>query len=612
MKRPYIAIFALPLLLVVSLSYAAWHLWQDRVREQWRLDQIDTVNRGAVLMSRELGHIQQTLSYMDEVLRQFYRPDQFDDLARWQTDVANYFIRSAGLSDYMSQIRWLTPDGIEAVRVNILGQQTEVVKGTDLQDKSNRYYFIEGMKSAAQTVSFSPIDLNVERGAIVKPYEITVRASIKLLSPEGKDLGLLVVNYNLNYLFARLRSMQTAANTFEMIDQEGDWLISQTPEQEWRHLYGDILSSFQNQLPNTWAEVKNSRNLQALMLADGRPMTVLPSYVDEQQTGMPNYFFLSQVRSDIWKSTNQLALFFTVFISAIVYSFLVSILMLWWRNTEQRRVYIHALQQEKIRLELAQTQLQESNRDLVTLQSELVEKGKLSSLGLLVAGVGHELNTPLGGLRLSLSSLEHLSKRLIPTLSEQDQTLFQSSLNLANQNLSRAVQTVAQFKRITENQMNPDKDSFLVQTMFDDTLAPLKAILKKHPHIQIMCQGEPEAKMHTAQGVLSQILQNLVMNALDHAFDEDSAGIITLTAKQEEEYVIEVSDNGRGIDNKIIDQIWEPFVTTQRGVKQHSGLGLFMVHQWVTKLLKGRITVYSEPGQTRFTLYLPIPDSNEH
>ena len=612
MKRPYIAIFALPLLLVVSLSYAAWHLWQDRVREQWRLDQIDTVNRGAVLMSRELGHIQQTLSYMDEVLRQFYRPDQFDDLARWQTDVANYFIRSAGLSDYMSQIRWLTPDGIEAVRVNILGQQTEVVKGTDLQDKSNRYYFIEGMKSAAQTVSFSPIDLNVERGAIVKPYEITVRASIKLLSPEGKELGLLVVNYNLNYLFARLRSMQTAANTFEMIDQEGDWLISQTPEQEWRHLYGDILSSFQNQLPNTWAEVKNSRNLQALMLADGRPMTVLPSYVDEQQNGMPNYFFLSQVRSDIWKSTNQLALFFTVFISVIVYSFLVSILMLWWRNTEQRRVYIHALQQEKIRLELAQTQLQESNRDLVTLQSELVEKGKLSSLGLLVAGVGHELNTPLGGVRLSLSSLEHLSKRLIPTLAEQDQTLFQSSLNLANQNLSRAVQTVAQFKRITENQMNPDKDSFLVQAMFDDTLAPLKATLKKHPHIQIMCHGEPEAEMHTAQGVLSQILQNLVMNALDHAFDEDSAGIITLTAKQEEEYVIEVSDNGRGIDNKIIDQIWEPFVTTERGVKQHSGLGLFMVHQWVTKLLKGRITVYSEPGQTRFTLYIPIPDGNEH
>jgi signal transduction histidine kinase len=148
--------------------------------------------------------------------------------------------------------------------------------------------------------------------------------------------------------------------------------------------------------------------------------------------------------------------------------------------------------------------------------------------------------------------------------------------------------------------------------MFDDTLAPLKAVLKKHPNVRVERHCDPADEIIAAQGVISQVLQNLIMNALDHAFDNEQSGVITLTAICESEYVIEVSDNGKGIRKDIIDHIWEPFVTTERGVKQHSGLGLFTVHQWVTRLLKGRVTVHSETGQTRFTLYIPIPENSEH
>lgn len=611
MKRPLLAIVLLPLLLVASLGYLSWGFWQDRSREQWREEQVDLLNRGAVLMSRELGHIQQTLAYMDQVLGKYYRPDQFDDLERWQDGVASYFVRAAGLSDYISQIRWLTPEGLEAVRVNISGNQAEVVPKSALQDKSNRYYFLDGMAGDGESASFSPIDLNVERGSIVTPYEITVRASMKILDDAGSELGLLVVNYNLNYLFARLRAMQTATNTFEMIDSEGFWLLSQTPEIEWLHLYGDILSSFPNQYPSAWPSVAQSTTLHSITLSNGKPLTVLPSSIDEQPNSVPDYFFLSKVRLDVWSMHSQFMIFSVISISVIVYGLLLSITLLWWKNSEQKRAYMQALQHEKQQLEIAQSELQNNNKDLVTLQNELVEKGKLSSLGLMVAGVGHELNTPLGGVRLSLSSLEHLIKQIQSELSEQQATLFQNSLNLATQNLNRAVQVVAQFKRITENQMSPDSECFSVNAMFDDTLAPLKAVLKKHPKIKLERHCEPADEIVAAQGVISQVLQNLIMNALDHAFDSEQSGVITLSATCEEEYVIEVSDNGKGISEDIIDHIWEPFVTTERGIKQHSGLGLFMVHQWVTKLLKGRVTVHSEPGQTRFTLYLPIPESNE-
>jgi signal transduction histidine kinase len=434
---------------------------------------------------------------------------------------------------------------------------------------------------------------------------------MKILDDAGSELGLLVVNYNLNYLFARLRAMQTATNTFEMIDSEGFWLLSQTPEIEWLHLYGDILSSFANQFPNSWPNIKQSRTLQGIELAGGRPLTVLPSFVDDRQGGVPSYFFLSKARANVWQQRAQLAMLSVISTSLIVYGLLVAIMLLWWKNAEQKRAYMQALQHEKQQLEIAQSELQNNNRDLVTLQNELVEKGKLSSLGLMVAGVGHELNTPLGGVRLSLSSLEHLIKQIQSELSEQQATLFQNSLNLATQNLNRAVQVVAQFKRMTENQMSPDSECFSVNAMFDDTLAPLKAVLKKHPNVRVERHCDPADEIIAAQGVISQVLQNLIMNALDHAFDNEQSGVITLTAICESEYVIEVSDNGKGIRKDIIDHVWEPFVTTERGIKQHSGLGLFMVHQWVTRLLKGRVTVHSEPGQTRFTLYLPIPESNE-
>lgn len=604
MNPKLIAIFVVPFVVMIALGVGTFQLWQAQYSEQLHSEQTELVNRGSVLMSRELGYMQQTVGYIGRVLEGYITPDKFESERIWRDRVAQYFTRAHALSPYISQLRWIGPTGQELVRVNTLNNSAEIVSSSGLQDKSNRYYFIQGMAYGNDAVLLTPIDLNVEQGTIVTPYEITIRASYKLYSADRKELGLLVVNYNLNYLFARLRTIQSDRNTLEMINSKGQWLLSQQPELEWMHLYGDILSSFTNAFPRAWTDVEKSRSLKESRLSDSRPFTSLPSYFNEELTGSPNHYFLSIVRQDVWQYKKLQMIFFVFLAGVIGYVFLTTVGMLLWRIETQRRQHLQQIESEKNQLEVAHYELEKNNQNLVALQNELVEQGKLNSLGLMVAGVGHELNTPLGGIRLSLSSLQNLMKRTINDANAEDVEVCNDMIGLAMQNLARATEIVAQFKRIATNQMNPEPESFNVLNMLEDTLSPLSAILKKYPSIDIKLEVEPSLNITSPQGVMSQVVQNLLLNALEHAFDKGQPGTITIAAKQEEDFVIEVSDNGKGIHDDILATIWEPFVTSGRG-KQHTGLGLYMVHQWVTRLLKGHIEAANNKHGARFTITVP-------
>lgn len=605
MKRPLVIIYLVPLLLTALLGCIAFQFWQIQLRDEMHYGQAELVNRGAALMSRELGHIQQIMEYMGDELEANLLPSSFPNQEAWRLAVAKYFMRARGLSDYVSQVRWLAPNGQEQVRVNVYEHNVELVPTAELQNKANRYYFTEGMASPKHTVALTPIDLNIENGNIVRPYEVTIRASIKLQDSQQQTIGLLVVNYNLNNLFARLRSLQTADNTLEIVNSKGQWLLAARPELEWLHLYGDILSSFANMYPDGWQQIDRSRSLQPIRLEDGRPLSSMAVLVDEEVVLAPYYYFVSQTRPEVWRQELFFAMLLVIIVAAVSGILLTVFGLLIWRNISQRKQNLEHIAAEKSALEATQLKLTEANKMLISLQDELVEKGRLSSLGLMVSGVGHELNTPLGGIRLCLSSLQHLKPSIAAHVDSKTAEAYESSTNLALQNLNRASDVIEQFKRITQQKQHySDNALFNVKDMIDDTLSPLKPVLSKRPEIHIEVVVEPELVLSSSQSVLSQVLQNLVLNALDHAFSNGQTGNIRVTAKQEEEFVIEISDDGAGIPVALLDSIWEPFVTTSRGAK-HSGLGLYMVHQWVTRLLQGRIEVRSNETGTRFTIFIP-------
>lgn len=563
------------------------------------------------MFSREIGHIDQIVRFM-RAETELIDPKLYANDDDWRATVADRFQRFRLISEHISQIRWLDNSGLERVRINIKNSQVETVPTAGLQDKAKRYYYVQGMQTPYGETLLTPIDLNIEHGQVVTPYEPTLRAVTKLKTTNGKVMGLLVLNYNLDSLLKRISALKTSRYTIELMNNHGHWLIAEEEGVAWQHAFGEYLNRFSNRYPKAWLTLKNNQDtrLFEVDLEGGRPASIQSNSVADGLHGHDVYYAVSQVRPSAWQSEWQYRAWVIVFITSITYALFGLLSYYYWRHLAQRRQYVAKVEQDKQRLEVMFQSLQQANKKLVSLQEELVEQSKMSALGMMVAGVGHELNTPLGGIRMSLSSLPHLLNRLSLDESE-DLEVMRETLAIAEQNLTHAIEIVAQFKRITKQRMHQDKSHFDVHDMVEDVLAPLKQLLKSYPHITIHNRVASEQTWLAAPGVIGQVLQNLIMNALEHAFAQNELGVIQIMASVEDQYVIEVHDNGHGIPGELIDTIWEPFVTSGRSDK-HTGLGLYMVYQWVHNLLDGTIHVQSSSEGTRFSIAIPIPNDLEH
>ncbi|MBE9562773.1 MAG: GAF domain-containing sensor histidine kinase, partial [Proteobacteria bacterium] len=252
---------------------------------------------------------------------------------------------------------------------------------------------------------------------------------------------------------------------------------------------------------------------------------------------------------------------------------------------------------------------------LKTTQAQLVESEKMASLGGLVAGVAHEINTPIG---IGVTAASTLADRTTETVTLYTNkqlkgsaltayfNMAQTSSNLILNNLNRAAELIQSFKQVAVDQSNLDKRSFVVKKYIEDGLLNLKPHLKKTQH-QITVNGDEKIEINSYPGAFSQIVTNLVMNSLNHAYQVEEAGNILFELKLvSERLIIEYSDDGCGISPENLDKIFEPFFTTAR-MEGGTGLGLHIVFNLVSQKLNGTINVQSEVGVgTKFILNLPL------
>jgi two-component system NtrC family sensor kinase len=263
-------------------------------------------------------------------------------------------------------------------------------------------------------------------------------------------------------------------------------------------------------------------------------------------------------------------------------------------------------------------------RELEDTRGELVQSEKMASLGRMVVGFAHEINTPIGVAVGAVSqheeTLAHISQMLSQDeVSEEALRAELDSLRqggaLALSNLRRAANLVQSFKRTSIDQASELVRPFVMKELISDVLFTLQNILKRLP-IQIMVDCPPDLKLNGVPGLLEQLLTNLVMNAVQHAFDGgQSAGTIGLTVTREVDTVcIQFADDGAGISAAQIGHIFEPFYTTRRG-EGGSGLGLYICYNIVTVKLGGTIQCESrQGGGCRFDIRFPAhfaPASNK-
>jgi signal transduction histidine kinase len=273
-----------------------------------------------------------------------------------------------------------------------------------------------------------------------------------------------------------------------------------------------------------------------------------------------------------------------------------------------------ALSRQVVEKTHANDELETAMLRLREAQAQLVQSEKLASLGGLVAGVAHEINTPIGVSVTAASTLDNRTQRMRedyaagkltrPELERYSEMAVEAS-RIILRNLQRAADLIHSFKQVAVDQSSGERRRFELRAYIDEVLLSLAPRLKKTPHrIEIDC--DEKLSVDTLPGALAQILTNLVSNSLLHAFADDRAGVMRIESRIEGRDVhLRFSDDGVGIPPENLPRIFDPFFTTRRGLGG-SGLGLHIVYNLVTQMLRGTIRVDSPPGAgTVFDLRFP-------
>ena len=264
---------------------------------------------------------------------------------------------------------------------------------------------------------------------------------------------------------------------------------------------------------------------------------------------------------------------------------------------------------------LANSELSTSIERLAHTQTQLVESEKMAALGSLVAGVAHEINTPLG---ISLTATSHLGEEVerMETWSpgadpagaemRKSAVVIRQCVDLVLRNLERADQLVKSFRQVSVDQSSEQSREIVLKDYLDEILLALDSRVRGAGHsMSIDCPGS--IRMETYPGAIYKVITNLVLNTLVHGFDGIKSGAIAIQAREDAGHVLlQYRDNGLGMSSDVRRRVFDPFFTTRRG-QGGAGLGMHITYNLITQRLGGKISCISEPGAgVLFEINIPL------
>ncbi|GAB7022910.1 PAS domain S-box protein [Salidesulfovibrio brasiliensis] len=360
------------------------------------------------------------------------------------------------------------------------------------------------------------------------------------------------------------------------------------------------------------------------IMPEGEAQEALPELVKTIATSPDNYHYAEMWNvcrdgRQLWVSWTSKPLFDST-------GKLSAVLSVGLDSTERKIAQdeLKALNEElEQRVEARTNALKKSLDSLKKTQEQLVESEKMASLGGLVAGVAHEINTPIGVGVTTISFLQQKANEMEKLYAEGKlkRSDFEKFINLSMEsssavllNLSRASELIQSFKQVAVDQTSEERRRFELKGYIHEVLLSLRSKYKRTQHT-VSVEGD-EAELDSYPGAIMQVLTNLLMNTLKHGFDGIESGNIRITVEDGEESVRMVyADDGVGMDEDTRNRIFDPFYTTKRG-RGGTGLGMHIVYNLITQRLQGTILCKSEKGEgTTFIVELPkkgrLPEADE-
>ncbi|MDC8758964.1 CHASE domain-containing protein [Janthinobacterium fluminis] len=273
------------------------------------------------------------------------------------------------------------------------------------------------------------------------------------------------------------------------------------------------------------------------------------------------------------------------------------------------------LEQQTANVEAARDDLAAVLATLKQAQNNLITSEKMASLGSLVAGIAHELNTPIGNSLLTATALQDIvcdfERQFVDGAVKRSALLAyladtKQACAIMAGSLARAADLITSFKQVAVDQTSDQRRSFDLDEVLRDTLATYAAQLRR-ANCEVRVDVPRRLRFESYPGSVGQVLSNLINNTLLHAFEGRASGVITIRATAAENGQVRLlfADDGVGMAPKTLHQVFDPFFTTKMG-QGGSGLGMNIVYNIVTGMLKGRIEIQSEAGRgTSVTLTLP-------
>ena len=499
-------------------------------------------------------------------------------------------------------------------------------------DVKKRPWYAVGM--AAENMAFTPPYVEWGTGRVVI-------SCIKPMREDGRTYGFVVMDMALENIPGIFKKAQinTTDKSF-LISSDGFYIFHDKPEQIMKanikdpsdplNPYQALIKSGSGALTRVWYEGKNY---------------YLESYqVDENGWKVVTLIDEAAIQAEI----RQIAVAILGLLAAV---FIVTLLMVYWsirmtmkpyqdvlrfakdiadgeftKNIPQEylnredemgalsrsfQIIIDAFRNENV---ILAEKIAEKNIELENQYAFILEAEKAASLGHLVAGVAHEINTPVGVSLTTASYLKKINEDYRKKLSEGQMnkenlkelmSIIDESVRLLNTNLGRAADLVKSFKQLAVEQSSGAIGTFDLKENIDGVILSL---LHEYKNLPVVIKNECPENLYldTYPGVLSQICTNLIMNSLSHGLKGREKGEIVIRAAMKKDWVqLVYTDNGCGISKETLKKIYEPFFTTNR-LNGNSGLGMHIVMNLVTQKLKGNIRCESEleKGVT-FTIEFP-------
>ncbi|GAB4536192.1 MAG: AAA family ATPase [Pleurocapsa sp.] len=260
-------------------------------------------------------------------------------------------------------------------------------------------------------------------------------------------------------------------------------------------------------------------------------------------------------------------------------------------------------------------ELSEALEHLQATQEQLIESEKMAALGNLVAGVAHEINTPVGNSVTAASTLAEETRSFFTTVTagQLKRSTLNNYLDIATEaseiilrNLQRAGELIQSFKQVAVDRTSLEMRTFALKAYLEEILITLEPQLKKTSH-RVAVTGDDAIVINSYPGAFAQIVTNLITNSLTHAYPTNQPGHLQLDVRQQSErLILEYQDDGCGIPEQHLNSIFEPFFTTKRNCGG-SGLGLHIVYNLIVQKLKGTIHVKSQVNLgTIFIMTIPL------